>query len=418
MSVPLRRNRDFVALWAGQAVSNLGIGISSFAYPLVVLAATGSPVRAGAVGAVLAGTAFVLRLPAGVLVDRWDRRRIMLWCDAGRVANSAALAVALATGHFWFPHVLAVAFVEAALGVLFGPAESAAVRRVVGPEQARDAVATNAARALLPGVLGPPLGGTLLAAGRSLPFVADAVSYAASLVCVLSVRTDLRVERARAPRRPLAEMLDGLRWIRGQRFLRALLLLFAVFGLPMGGLGLLVLVLAREHGAGSGEVGAMFAITALGGAVGALLTPRLVRSAKPFRLIAAAVWVDAVATLSLAVVHAPLLLGAVGAVVFFFLGPLNAVAYGTVAADAPDELQGRVTSASIQVATLTAPLAPLLAGVLVSALGARTVAVVYGCACAAFALGATLTPSLRLSRAPAGSPRESPPPAPSAGGRA
>src|SRR3954453_2579284 len=122
MSVPLRRNRDFVALWVGQAISNLGIGISSFAYPLVVLAETGSTIRAGAVGTVLAGTAFVLRLPAGILVDRGDRRTILLACDAGRVVNSAMFALLLALGHFWFVHVLVVAFVEAALGVLFGPA--------------------------------------------------------------------------------------------------------------------------------------------------------------------------------------------------------------------------------------------------------------------------------------------------------
>lgn len=61
----LRANREFTALWIGQAVSNLGIGISSFAYPVVVLAATGSAVKAGAVGSVFAATAFVLRIPAG-----------------------------------------------------------------------------------------------------------------------------------------------------------------------------------------------------------------------------------------------------------------------------------------------------------------------------------------------------------------
>ena len=74
MVVPLRRNREYAALWIGQATSNLGISISSFAYPLVVLAATGSAMKAGLVGTVLAGTAFVLRVPAGLQVDRRNRR--------------------------------------------------------------------------------------------------------------------------------------------------------------------------------------------------------------------------------------------------------------------------------------------------------------------------------------------------------
>jgi MFS family permease len=352
-------------------------------------------VQAGLVGSVLAGTAFVLRIPAGVLVDRWNRRRIMVWADVGRAANSLGFAIALGTGHFWFPHVLAVAFVEAALGVLFGPAESAAVRRVVGRAQAREAVASNAARGQLPGLFGPMLGGALLAAGRSWPFLADAATYLVSLACVLAVRASLRTERLSAPRRPVREALDGVGWIRDHRFLRSLLLLFAAFGLPTGGLGLLVLVLAREHGAGAAQLGAMFTLTALGGAAGAVLTPRLVRSMQPITLIVAGTWAFAAATLALAVLGDPIAYGAAGAVAFFFVGPLNALAFGVVAAEAPDELQGRVTSASIQVATLGAPVAPALAGVLLKALDATSVAVLYGCVCAALALAATLSRSLR-----------------------
>src|SRR5581483_1294915 len=103
---PLRKNRDFAALWIGQAVSHLGISISSFAYPLVVLDETGSAAKAGLVGTVLAGTAFLLRVPAGVLVDRWSRKRILAVCDLGRALNSALFSAALALGRFYFPQVL------------------------------------------------------------------------------------------------------------------------------------------------------------------------------------------------------------------------------------------------------------------------------------------------------------------------
>jgi MFS family permease len=186
---PLHRNREFVALWVGNAVSWLGISISSFAYPLVVLQATGSAAQAGLVGSVLTATTFFLRLPAGALTDRWDRKRIMIACDAGRAAGSASLALALAFGRFHLWHVLLVAFLEGSLGTLFGPAESAAVRRVVAPEQRREAVALNQSRVQLPSLVGPPLGGVLLSLSRALPFVADAVSYLVSLIAVLFVRT-------------------------------------------------------------------------------------------------------------------------------------------------------------------------------------------------------------------------------------
>lgn len=383
----------------GQAVSNLGIGISSFAYPLVVLAVTGSAFRAGAVGSVLAGTAFVLRLPAGAVVDRVPRRRLLVLCDLGRALNSAGFAAALALGHFWFPHVLAVAFVEAALGVLFGPAETAAVRRVVGPERVREAVAANASRASLPGVLGPPLGGVLLAAGRSLPFVADAISYTVSLACVLTVRTPLGPDREPTHGdRPVARVLEGIRWIRRDPFLRAILLLFMWFGLALGSIGLVLLVLARDQGAASGEIGLMYAITGAGSVLGALATPRLVRI-RPYVLVLLFAWLATAATLSLAVLHSPIAFGLVGAVPFFFVPPLNAVLFGRIGERAPDELQGRATSAAIQLASLLGPVGPIAAGALIGVTGAAHAALAYGALIGVLAVLATLSPALRAEPA-------------------
>jgi MFS family permease len=396
VSAPLRRNREFVALWLGQAISNLGISVSSFAYPVVGRAATGSAVKAGAVGSVLSATAFVLRLPAGALVDRWSRRAVLVVCDLGRVLNSALFALALALGHFWFPHVLVVAFVEAALGVAFGPAETAAVRRVVGSDAMRDAVALNASRTAVPGVLGAPLGGTLLAAGRSLPFVADAVSYAASLVCILTVRTPLGPDRIdAAPSRPVAHALEGVRWLRRDPFLRTALLLFMAFGLVLGSMGLVLLVLARDEGASPRELGLMFAITAAGGLLGALATPRLVRALRPYVLVQLFAWLPAAATLSLIVLHAPLAFGVAGAVAFFFVPPLNAAVFGRIGERAPDAIQGRVTSAAIQVASLLGPVGPIAAGVLVAHAGARTTVLVYGIVVVLLACAATLSRALR-----------------------
>jgi MFS family permease len=154
-------------------------------------------VKAGLVGSVLAGTTFFLRLQAGALVDRWNRKAILLVCDAGRALSAGALAVMLALGHFFFLQVLVVAFLDGAFGVLFGPAESAAVKRVVARAQVRDAVARNQSRMQLAGLVGPPIGGVLLDAGRALPFVADAASYLVSLGGVLCVRSSLQVLRGR-----------------------------------------------------------------------------------------------------------------------------------------------------------------------------------------------------------------------------
>ncbi|HEV3013005.1 MAG TPA: MFS transporter, partial [Actinomycetota bacterium] len=84
-AVPLRRNRDFLLLQAGQLLSGIGTQSGLIAYPLLVLAVTGSAAKAGLVGFARALSATVLALPAGVVADRWDRRRVMIGADVVRV---------------------------------------------------------------------------------------------------------------------------------------------------------------------------------------------------------------------------------------------------------------------------------------------------------------------------------------------
>ena len=133
--VPLRRNREFVLLWTGLVVSTLGSRVSATAYPLLVLALTGSPADAGLAGFLATLPYLVFQLPAGAVVDRVDRRRLMIVCDAGRAAALASLVAALATGRLALAQVMVVAFLEGTLFVVFNLAETAAVQQVVPSEQ-------------------------------------------------------------------------------------------------------------------------------------------------------------------------------------------------------------------------------------------------------------------------------------------
>ncbi|MFL5955371.1 MAG: MFS transporter [Gaiellaceae bacterium] len=393
---PLRHNREYVALWVGNAVSSLGISISSFAFPLVVLGATGSTVKAGLVGSVLTATTFFLRLPAGAFVDRVDRKRLMIVCDAGRALGSASLAVALALGHFYLAHVLVVAFFEGLLGTLFGPAESAAVRRVVAPEQRREAVARNQSRQQIPGVIGPPLGGVLLSASRALPFAADAISYLSSLVAILFVRTPLR-DPVIEEHEEMRGIFDGIRWLWARPFLRALLCWMSAGTIAFGGIGLVILVYARHEGASSSQLGLMFAITAAGSVAGALATPRLMRSLSPRVIVTGALWAVALAMSLLLAVRSPYLVGLLGAFSVFFVPALGSLLFAAIAAEAPDSLQGRTTAGAIQISNLPAPIAPLLAGVLLGGLGVRHTVLLYAVFLLLLAAGATVSRGLRAT---------------------
>src|SRR2546421_11402675 len=109
---PLWHNRDYLLLWSGQLLSTIGTQISQLAFPLLVLALTFSPAQASLVAALRSLPFAVLCLPAGALVDRWDRRTVMLLCDTGRALVLGSIPVALWVGHLSVLQLSLVALIE------------------------------------------------------------------------------------------------------------------------------------------------------------------------------------------------------------------------------------------------------------------------------------------------------------------
>src|SRR5215813_6044352 len=132
--VPLWRNREYLLLWSGQAVSSVGGEASQLALPLLILGLTHSPAQAGFAGALRSLAYLLLGLPAGALIDRWDRKRTMILCDAGRALALGSLPLALALNHLTMVQVYLVSLIEGILYVFFGLAESAALPHVVAKE--------------------------------------------------------------------------------------------------------------------------------------------------------------------------------------------------------------------------------------------------------------------------------------------
>src|SRR5215831_5211764 len=129
--LPLWRNRDYLLLWGGQAVSSVGGEASNLAFPLLILALTHSPAQAGLTGALRALAYVLLGLPAGALIDRWDRKRTMILCDIGRALALGSIPLALALGHLSIAQIYLVALIEGSLFVFFSLAETAALPQVV-----------------------------------------------------------------------------------------------------------------------------------------------------------------------------------------------------------------------------------------------------------------------------------------------
>src|SRR5207247_8428056 len=139
----------------------------------LVLSLTGSPAKAGVVGFAASLPFLLFMLPAGGLVDRLDRKRMMIACDVGRALALASIPVVLWIGHLSTWQITAVAFIDGALFIGFSLAEESALPRVVAPEQLPAAIAQNEAKTRAAQLIGEPIGGLLFPAARSRPLIAE-----------------------------------------------------------------------------------------------------------------------------------------------------------------------------------------------------------------------------------------------------
>lgn len=376
---PLAHNRDYMLLWTGEILSELGSQSSAVAYPLLILALTGSPTKAGVVGLAKWLPLAVFAIPAGALADRVDRKRMMVTSDAVRLVGAASIVVMLAISRPPYLQIIAVAFLDGTLFIASYVCERGALRQVVPPEHVQDAVAQNEARSFAAGIAGPPLGGALFAAARSLPFVFDALSFLCSMVAISLTRSRFQIESSATPRRIRSDIVDGFAWLWRHPFFRATSILFAMGNPVFTGLYLLAILLAKRHGASAAEIGLMLAIVGIGGMLGALAASTLRRLATIRAIIVSEQWLVFAFVLALLLVRNPLLIGLLLGAAEFVTPAVNSVVAGARVAVAPDHLQGRVQAASSVLVMSLGWLGPLATGLCFEHAGATmTILVLAG----------------------------------------
>jgi MFS family permease len=392
----LARNHDFTALWVGQTISALGSAVSMFVFPLLAFALTGSTLAAAAAEALhLLGLAGAL-LPAGVLADRVDRLRLLRTSSAAGVLLYGSLAAAGVAGALTLPHLLVVAALTGVAAGVFMPAETAAVRAVVGTDDLPTALSQVQARQHVASLLGAPLGGLLYAATRWLPFAADAVSYALSFVLLGRIRADLRPPAATGPRRSArADIVEGLRYAWSRPFFRVLLVWSPLVNLVVNALFFVAILRLVAAGFPPVQIGLVETAAGAAGLLGAVVAPWIIERVPTGWLTVVTTWtfVPLLVPLALwnhpAVVAAALGLG-------LLLNPAGNAGIGSYRiAVTPDHLQGRLQSSMQFVSMSAMPLSPVLAGALLHGLGGTGAIAVLGALTAAVALIPTLSRSVR-----------------------
>ncbi len=348
---PLRHDRDFRMLWAGQAISTMGRMITTVVLPYQIYVLTGDLLAVGALSLVQLVPILIFALGGGAVADAVDRRKLLLLTQAGLALSSFALVLLSLLPAPSVLAIYAVAFVAAGLGAIDQPARASAIPRLVPVHRLPAAIAMNQLMFNGSAVIGPAIGGVVLAtAGVAAAYLIDVVTFGAAIVALLLIAP---IPPAAGANRPsIGAIVEGLRFARRRREVLATFVVDVtamVFGSPRSLFAPLALNVFKVGPAG---VGLMASAAGLGALLGAVFSgwTSTVRKTGRAVLVAVAVWGLGITGFGLATFSFPLalLFLAIAAGADVISAVLRSAIVQTLT---PDALRGRVSSIHILVVT-------------------------------------------------------------------
>jgi MFS family permease len=384
--------RDFRILWTANSVSTLGDGVVQAAAPLLVASITRDPVLVGLAAFVQQLPWLLFSLVSGVVVDRLDKRRLIVAVDVLRGALTALLALAVWSGHASIPVIYGLAFL---LGTGETLAENAAAGLVPATVPSALLPAANArlhgSYFVLNKFAGRPVGAVLFVLAAALPFGLDAASFLVSAALIATLRTVGAAHRtahrtatadpagtataagtvipAAAPPRARsvrADIRDGLRWVWHEPVIRMMSVALCLMNVALtAGFSVLVLYARDRLGLGAVGFGFLTAASAVGGVLGALAAPRLQSRFSASLLLRAGLVVETLTHVGLALATGPWVAGSVLAAFGLHSSVLGGVETTFRQRRVPEELRGRVQSVFMMFAVGGNVLGALIGGPLV-----------------------------------------------------
>ncbi len=276
----LWRDGNFLTMWSGQALAQLGSQVTELAIPvLAVLLLNATELEVGFLNAAGVAAFLVVGLPAGAWIDRMRKRHVMIWADAARAVALAALPLLWWAGLLQMWHLYAVALVVGVATVFFDVSYQSIIPSLVRPSQIAEANGKLEATHELANIGGPAVGGWLIGVvAAPIAILATVGTYVASFVALLLTR-DREQPRAADDHGPiLREIGEGMRWVFGNPLLRRIVATTGLFNFSSTlSMTLLPIFLLRELGLSPAAMGVIFSLGAFGGLVGAIATPHIVR---------------------------------------------------------------------------------------------------------------------------------------------
>lgn len=375
----MAKNTPFRLLWAGQSVSVLGSAVTTLAFPLAAIQELdATPLQLGVLAAVGVLPPVLMALPAGALVDRRAKRPVMLLCHAGRAALLALIPLAAVLDVLGMWQLYLIAFLNAALTVVFDAAYQSYVPVIVGREHLIVANGRIGASDGFAQLSGPSLGGFLvglLSASRAI--AVDSLSYLLALVLLLFDRSPETTRHQSTGTTFRRQILEGLKFVSTHRVLRAIACCNAANAVLLSWSNTVwLLYVVRELGWSPSAAGMVFGIAAGGAIAGGLVAPRIVRRYGMARVLLVTALLDGPGQLPVLLVD-PGLAGQVIVCTCYVILLFGVMVYNTAQRtyrqlESPEDMLGRVTASMRWIQWGVAPLGALLAGATATAMDLRT----------------------------------------------
>jgi Na+/melibiose symporter-like transporter len=405
----LWRNGDFLKFWSGETLSLVGMQVTNLALPLTaVIYFDSSAETVGWLRFLESAPYLFFALVFGVWVDRVRRKPVMLLANTVRMLVIAALPMLASLDRLSVGVLLALTFVLGTFSVLFELSSMSFLPTLVkDPTLFAEANQKTLVSRSTTDMAGPGLAGVLIGwLTAPMALVVDAVSYLASLITLLWIRTPEPAPPPAQDRHLRRELIEGTKWVFGHRFLRPLALLAPITNLAMTCVQTLFLLYAvRVKGLDAATVGLIMSLSAAGAMIGALVS-KWFMSRFPVGLvygIALGVLYASPLLLLAAGGPRPVLVGMLGisfAISYFGGGLSNVIQLTLRQTCTPPTLMGRITAVFRTLLFGGAALGGLAAGMLGGALGVQTGMTVAVIGSAALVLPLALSPVLRLRRLP------------------
>ena len=356
---------------SASAISNIGDGVLAAAFPLVVASITRDPVAVALATVARTAPWLLFALISGALVDRMDRRRVMVITDLVRAVLVAGVGAAVFTDVIGLPIIYGAAFALGVSETFFDTSAEALTPTVV---ETGDLTVANgrlqAAEWVGGAFAGPPLGSLLFVAAAALPFFFNAGTYAMAALLIWSIRGTFRTEPTEATIRE--DIAEGVQWLLSQKILRTFAMSAGVVNLFATGIIATFVLFSQDIlGVSDAIYGVLLAAIGVGGLFGALRAPKMVAALGPGTTVRFALAGLVVLAAALGATSNMWLAGTYLAGFGFLMTALNVVTVTLRQELTPDELRGRVSSTSRMLAWGTQPLGAVFGGMLASAFGLR-----------------------------------------------